>query len=232
MDWKIGILCAGDRELEPFLGCIQNASVVEKAMLRVHEGTVEGIPAAVLYSGVCKVNAAIAAQLLIDSFGVNAVINAGTAGGLDGKVGVFDTVICTQAAYHDVADDILTEFHPWMPSIYFNADAALLELSRKAVERGGYRHKVHFGKMVTGERFIEDSMRVDILAKYAPLSVDMETASVAHVCYVNGVPFIAVRTVTDTAEHSGLEIFEEHCDKAAGIARDVVIDIIKEMTST
>ena len=57
-------------------------------------------------------NAAIATQILIDTYHVNAIINSGTAGGIDSKVNVFDTVISTQVAYHDVSDNILTEFHP------------------------------------------------------------------------------------------------------------------------
>ena len=70
-------------------------------MLDLHgRGNIHGIAVVVLYSGVCKVNAAIAAQLLIDVFHVDAVINAGTAGGIDESVSLFDTVISTEVAYH------------------------------------------------------------------------------------------------------------------------------------
>ena len=40
---KIGIICAGDRELEPFLQHIENCRISEKAMLKIYEGTVNGI---------------------------------------------------------------------------------------------------------------------------------------------------------------------------------------------
>ena len=63
---KIGILCAGDSELAPFLPHLEHARTSEKALLKFYEGTLCGLPAVLLYSGVCKVNAAIAAQLLID----------------------------------------------------------------------------------------------------------------------------------------------------------------------
>lgn len=111
---KIGILCAGDDELAPFLPLIKGCCVTEKAMLKFYTGRINGIDVAALFSGVCKVNAAIASQLLIDLFGVDAIINAGTAGGMAPDLDVFDTVISTEACYHDVAPDILTEFHPWM----------------------------------------------------------------------------------------------------------------------
>lgn len=79
---KIGILCAGDDELAPFLPLIKGCCVTEKAMLKFYTGRIHGIDVAALFSGVCKVNAAIASQLLIDLFGVDAIINAGTAGGM------------------------------------------------------------------------------------------------------------------------------------------------------
>ncbi|MFR8002115.1 MAG: hypothetical protein ACLU62_04260 [Hydrogeniiclostridium sp.] len=77
---KIGILCAGVQEAEPFFSLLQSPRISQKAMLSIHEGTME---IAVLYSGVCKVNAAVATQILIDTYGCAAIINAGTAGGID-----------------------------------------------------------------------------------------------------------------------------------------------------
>ena len=96
---RIGILCAGDTELEPFLACMEDCTITEKAMLKFYEGTLQGVAAVALYSGVCKVNAAIAAQILIDTFQVDAVINAGTAGGMDERLEIFDTVAAETAAF-------------------------------------------------------------------------------------------------------------------------------------
>lgn len=130
----MGILCAADTELAPFLPYMEIGRVTEKAMLRFHEGNVKGLPAVAVYSGVCKVNAALAAELLIEIFGVDAVVNAGTAGGMDPKIRLFDTVIAERSFYHDVAGDILTEFHPWMLSVYFPSDRKLLSAARNYVE--------------------------------------------------------------------------------------------------
>lgn len=115
---KIGIICASDDELAPFLPLIKDCKITEKAMLKFHEGKIDGIEAVALFSGVCKVNAAIAAQLLIDVFGIDIIINSGTAGGIDPKLEIFDTVISSEICYHDVSSDILTEFHPWMKSVF------------------------------------------------------------------------------------------------------------------
>ena len=229
MQWKIGIICAGDREVKPFLSHIQNCIISEKAMLKIYEGTIDGVSVVTLFSGVCKVNAAIATQILIDTYHVNAIVNAGTAGGMDSKLNIFDTVISTQAAYYDVSDGILTEFHPWMSSIYFDSDKLLLDLSRRSIQHKKSDYEVYFGKMVTGEKFIEDNIRDSICSKYAPFSIDMETASIAHVCYVNHIPFIAIRTITDTAMHSGIDNFEKNCEEASGISKDIVLGFLKEI---
>ena len=235
MSKKIGIICAGDDELAPFLEELEVNDTVEKAMLKFYEGKLCGFEVVILFCGACKVNAAIAAQILIDSFHVNAVINAGTAGGMDPALKIFDTVISTEVAYHDVEEEILTEFHPWMKSVFFTADEKLLHYAKKATAiisspgTTSVKGKIYFGRMVTGEAFITDDGRQQIIDKFNPLSVDMETGSIAHVCYVNKIPFISIRTVTDTAEHSGSRTFEENLKEASKIAKEVTKAVLMEM---
>ena len=226
---RVGIICAGDEEVAPFLPIIDGCRTREKTMLKFYEGQINGVDIVILFSGVCKVNAAIATQILIDTFGVNMIINAGTAGGMTKELDILDTVISTEVAYHDVAPDILTEFHPWMESVYFQADPQLLKLSKQAVSKVNVAGKVYWGRMVTGEAFIADEGRQAINEQFSPLSVDMETASIAHVCYVNNVPFIAIRSITDTATHSGVGHFEENCPKASAIAKDITVVLLAEL---
>lgn len=225
----IGIICAGDEELAPFLPLIENCKQTERAMLKFHRGQIDGTEVVALFSGVCRVNAAIAAQLLIDAFGVDRIINPGTAGGMHPGLELFDTVISTEVCYHDVAPDILTEFHPWMKSVFFEADRELVELSKTAVNKIRPAGKVIWGRMATGESFITDEGRQKISDAFAPLTVDMETAGIAHVCYVNGIPFLSIRCVTDTATHSGIGSFEENCARASGIAKDITVALLHEI---
>lgn len=223
---KVGIICAGDEELKPFLSHIKNFTVTEKSMLKFYEGSINGVSVVALFSGVCKVNAAIATQILIDTFCVGSVINAGTAGGMDESIDIFDIVVATQVAYHDVDDAILTQFHPYLSSIYFDTDKNFLNIAERISMK---IPKVNFGKMVTGERFIENHMRDDNNQKFMPLSVDMESASIAHVCYVNQIPFISIRCITDTGTHSGIGKFEENCLQASIIAKEFVIEFLIEL---
>lgn len=223
---KIGILCASDTELKPFLKHIQSPQITEKAMLKFYCGHIAQADVVAVYSGVCKVNAAIAAQLLIDIFEVDSMINAGTAGGMDEKVQLFDTVISDKMIYHDVAEDILTEFHPWLAENCFQVNMGLYAAAQKYARKSNF--PIWFGTMVTGEQFIGDEKRAEINQKYAPLCVDMETASAAHVCHVNRVPFLSVRTITDTAEHMGIENFEQNCETASERSAEIVMGILAQ----
>ena len=229
---KIGIICAGDEELSPFLPMIKDCKTVEKAMLKFYAGRIDSIEVIALFSGVCKVNAAIGTQLLVDAFSADMIINSGTAGGMDPGLDIFDTVISTEVCYHDVAPDILTEFHPWMESVFFTADPKLVRLSKTAVKKIRPAGKVIWGRMVTGESFITDEGRQKINQEFAPLTVDMETASIAHVCYVNRIPFLSIRCITDTAEHSGLDNFDENCAKASVIAKDITVALLTEIKNS
>ena len=198
-------------------------------MLKFYKGTIGDVEVVVLFSGVCKVNAAIATQILIDTYHVNIIINAGTAGGMNQNLEIFDTVISTEVAYHDVAPNILTEFHPWLETVFFKADQGLLNLTKMAVDKLEQNYKVYWGRMVTGEAFVADEGRQNINEQFEPLTVDMETASIAHVCYVNNIPFISIRCITDTATHSGTGYFEENCEKATSIAKDITVALLMEL---
>lgn len=226
---KIGIICASDDELAPFLPEIKDKKQTERAMLKFYEGQISGLEVVAVFSGVCKVNAAIASQLLVDVFHVDCMINAGTAGGMASRLDIYDTVISTEVCYHDVAPDILTEFHPWMKSVFFEADHELIERSKTAVGKMHLTGKVLWGRMVTGESFITSQGRKEINDKFTPLTVDMETAAIAHVCHVNSIPFISIRCITDTAKQSGIGCFEENCAGASVIAKDITLALIREL---
>ena len=158
---------------------------------------------------------------------MEAIINAGTAGGIDPSISIFDTVISTETAYHDVAEDILTEFHPWMDSIWFPGDPFLLSLATQAAQDSG--RPVRFGRMVTGEAFLSGPGTGAVRSAFHPLCADMESAAVAHVCHANGIPFLSIRTITDSADRSAAACFEENCRRASEIAAQVTHALLKRL---
>lgn len=226
---RIGVIGPSEDEIMPFINEIANKTMESFAMLNFHIGKYENVDVVALYCGVCKVNAAIATQILIDKFNVTHIIVTGVSGGINSKLNLFDTVISTETAYHDVDEGILTKYHPWMKSIYFESNKTLLETCKKIIKENNFKQKIYFGKIVTGESFITHSRRNSIIEKYNPLCVDMETASIAHVCYVNNIPFIAIRSITDTENESGIEAFEDNCILASLNSIEITKLIIKNI---
>lgn len=221
------VLCPSEDELAPLLAHMTEIRTKLRARLRVHCGTLAGLPAAALFSGVCKVNATLAAQMLIDEYRPDFFILSGVAGALDPSLSVFDTVIADACAYHDVAEDILTEYHPYLPSMWFPSDAQLLRLCQRAAENASI--SVRTGRVVSGEAFVTERERDGILARFHPLAVDMESAAAAHVCYANRVPFLAIRTLTDTADHGAANDFEKNCARASAIAARLTLALLEEI---
>lgn len=226
---KIGIIGPTENEIMPF---IEDFIVKEKneiAMLTFYSGTYKEIDVVALFCGVCKVNAAIAAQILIDKFNVTHVIVTGVAGAIDKSLKIGDTVISTEVAHHDVTENILTEYHPWMESAYFRADEEMINIAKRVVSTNKFPQAIYFGKIVTGEAFITDNGRNEIKSKFNPLCVDMETASIGHVAYVNKVPFIAIRSMSDTEDESGVEVFEENCKEASKNSLNILKKLLEEL---
>lgn len=212
---KIGIIGPSETEINPFIDCMDNTSVSEYAMLKFHHGQYKSIDVVALYSGICKVNSAIAAQILKDKFDISHIVVIGVAGGIDKKLRIGDTVLGSSFGYHDVDKGILTEYHPWMSDRYFYPTEEFNHIIEEVIKENNLSDSTYFGKIVTGEAFISSEGRIKIIDEHNPLCVDMETASIAHVCYANRIPFYAIRTITDTEEHNGNETFEENCEIAS-----------------
>jgi adenosylhomocysteine nucleosidase len=219
---KKGIVCAMERELIPFLNNIENSVVSKVAMLTFHEGTIENISVVAVYSGVGKVNSAIATQILIDKFEVECIIFSGIAGGLAADINTFDTVVCTKVVCHDTNNEIFTDYHPWMPEPCFYADDELIELAEAVVN--SVPQKVYFGPTTTGEIYVN-------LESSEALCIDMETIAVAHVCYVNFIPFIAIRSISDNSKEHGQEVINKNFDKASLHSYLFVVEMFKKLYS-
>lgn len=221
---RISIVVASEDELAPFLASVETVECGQKAMLSFRRGEWNGYELIMAYSGVGPVNAAIAAEIMIECFGAEAIIDSGTSGGLARDVRIMDTIVSERVSYHDLPADILTEYHPWLPENCFRPDSRLLALAREYSSKAGYT--IRFGATVSGSSFIEGNEREEIRKRLDPLAVDMESAAVAQVCHASRIPFLSVRTVTDTAEHDGIASFEDNCLRAARQSADAVLGML------
>lgn len=173
-------------------------------MWRVNTGMLRGVPVVAAASGCGKLNAALAAQMLADCCSISALLFVGLAGSLAPEVEVLDTVVCTEASFHDTEEEIYTDF-PVLPRPVFPADGALLSAARRAAER--QTGTVHFGPATTGDRWTE-------WFHTGSLCVDMETAAAAHACHLNQIPFLGVRVISDRNEAGKEEAILRNYDRA------------------
>lgn len=228
---KIGIISPNEGESASFITKLEGRKDTVFAGYRIFEGKYCGSDIAVIICGVCKVNAAAAAQIIIDRYNAEKIIVCGVAGGIDPELKIGDTVLCEKTAYHDVVSSYLQTGEPFMEDCWFKSDARMLKAAQDAAELYKSSYKIYTGSCVTGEAFIADEGREEIITKYDPLSVDMETAAAAHVCYINKIPFFAIRSITDTAEHSGLNTFHENLETSSAEAQRILEKTLEKLSN-
>lgn len=195
-----------------------------KAKIVFHIGAFCGIDAILAYCGVGKVNAALCAELMIESFSPDLIISAGTAGALDPSLNVFDTIISDSVFYHDMDEGILTEYHPYLETESFPASLEFITAAEKVMGISAWPMVI--GRIVSGDSFIPAERKAVIREESGAIAVDMESAAIAHVSYANSVPFVAVRTITDTS-CEGAEDFDQNVVIASERSADIVVGIFR-----
>ena len=217
----IALVGALHEELAAVLEAMPDEQPVRVAGREFWQGHLEGRPVVAVLSRIGKVAAATTAAVLLERFGVQAVLFTGVAGGLAPGVAVGDVVVATELLQHDMDASPLFPRHevPLYGRTRFPADAgwgaALAEaasqvLADPAALVGGtavdefalHCPRVHRGLIVSGDRFVATAAESDALRAALPdaLAVEMEGAAMAQVCHDWGVPFAAVRTISDRAD--------------------------------
>ncbi len=203
---KIGIIGAMELEVEQLKKEMAVKSVVTKAGMDFFEGTLDDVPVVVVRSGIGKVNAALCVQILADVFQVSHVINTGVAGSLNAKLDIGDILISRDALHHDM-DTTIFGYQPGeVPQMgfrEFRADERMMELAREACEKVNPDIRVMFGRVVSGDQFISSKeVKERLIALFQGDCAEMEGASIAHGAYLNGLPFVIIRAISDKADDS------------------------------
>ena len=162
-------------------------------------GCINGNEIVLWQCGIGKVNAAIGTMRLIEQDHPDCIISTGLAGGIDNCLHVMDVVIGSQTAYHDVWCGEGNELGQvqGLPT-RFDADKQLLQCAQAASELGNYPTVT--GLICTGDQFITNKASLAEIKSHFPdaLACEMESAAIAHTCYLQQVPFLSIRVVSDT----------------------------------
>ncbi len=211
---KIAFVAPSCEEIAPFNALLTDLQHSKQAGYDFYDGFYMGEKVSGVLCGIGKVNATIATMLLIEKTHPDLIILGGVCGAIDDRLNVGDAVICEKVKHHDVADRFLTDNPPYYESACFKADDQAVEKIREGLKKEKFDFDLYYGKLATGEQFIEDDGREEIKANINPLGVDMETAAFAQACVACGVRFVALRTVTDTPKERGLNAFHKNLEKA------------------
>ncbi|MCC8050731.1 MAG: 5'-methylthioadenosine/adenosylhomocysteine nucleosidase [Clostridiales bacterium] len=203
---KIGIIGAMEIEVERLKEDMKISREVTKAHMIFCEGELSGMPAVVVRSGIGKVNAAVCTQILVDDFGVDCVMNTGVAGSLDASIDIGDIVISKDVVHHDM-DAVNFGYPlgqiPQMDVFSFEADSALAELAEKVCRKVNPEISVFHGRIASGDQFIADKETKNrIVANFGGSCTEMEGAAIAQTAWLNGIPFLILRAISDKADDS------------------------------
>ena len=214
----IGIIGAMEVEVAILKEKMEYVRIIKKASMDFYEGILAGKKVVVVRSGIGKVNAGICAQILADVFSVDAIINTGIAGSLNKNINIGDIVLSTDVVQHDMD---ATGFGyrkgqiPQMPVFFFNADDNLRRLAAEVCKEVNPDIQVFEGRIASGDQFVCDQdVKNRIVSEFSAYATEMEGAAIGQAAYLNEIPFLVVRAISDKADGSAQMDYSEF-EKAA-----------------
>ncbi|GFI49005.1 5'-methylthioadenosine/S-adenosylhomocysteine nucleosidase [Lachnospiraceae bacterium] len=201
-----GIIGAMEEEVAALKEAMEVQEAAELASMTFYRGVLCGKDVVVVRSGIGKVNAGICAQILVDRFHVDTLINTGIAGSLDARIDIGDMVISTDALHHDM-DAVQFGYPagqvPRMEVLSFPADEELVKKAVQANEKANPDIHTYTGRVASGDQFIASKeVKEKIVENFQPLCVEMEGAAIAQAAYLNKVSYVIIRAISDKADNS------------------------------
>lgn len=224
----IGIICAMEIELQKIKSSMKNIQTEEISSIKFHSGKFIRKDCVVAISGVGKVNAAACAQAMILKYNPDFIINVGVAGGLLENMQVYDIAISKNAVQSDVDTSVLGDPKGFISTIEIinlpcSQNLANLILNKKCKDST----TIHYGTIASSDKFIADKKELQkIRENFDAIACDMETGSIAQVCYLNSTEFLAVRVISDNINNENSHLDYEKFKK---IAADKGFEIIKNL---
>lgn len=224
----IGILVAMAVEFDQLAKLMEDKATASEGGAQFTTGKIGKHNIVLMQCGIGKVNAAVGTTLLIRHFTPDCIISTGCAGGIDECLNVMDVVVSRELVYHDVDCGVTLGCElgqvQGLP-LRFQGDTRLVEAATK-LETNTH---IHAGLICTGDQFITSRKALDKIKQNFPdgLAVDMESAAIAQVCYLQGVPFVSFRVISDTPgadEHQKQYegFWTDMADRSFGISRSFI----------
>lgn len=230
---KIGIIGAMDLEVEALKAKMTDVTVTTRAAMEFHQGKLCGADVVVVRCGIGKVNAALCVQILADLFAVTHVINTGVAGSLNASLDIGDILISKDALHHDMNVTIFGYQPGEVPSMgfrEFQADETMIRLAKEACEKVNPDIRAIVGRVVSGDQFISDNATKEhLISTFHGDCAEMEGASIAHGAYLNRIPFVIIRAISDKADNSSEMDYPVFEKAAAAHSAKLVEELVQHL---
>lgn len=226
---KIGIIAAMAPEMDQLLAGMENVSEVKLLGIRFYIGNINNKNVVLSLSGVGKVNAAMAATVLINHFNCDLIINSGIAGGT-APLKKRDSVIATKLSYHDFDVSAFGYSYGQVPGLpkEFIVNPALIVLLKKVFNKLGLDYKN--APIVSGDKFVTDKEVLKNVEYESGYAVEMEGAGIAQVCIKAGVDFVVLRYISDIiGEENQQEDYNKFELEMANRSAEVTLSLLENI---
>lgn len=227
-----GIISAMTEELELLLKEMNIEEKTTKANMTFYKGTLGDKNIIAVVCGIGKVNAAICSQILISEYKVSSIINVGVAGGIGKDIYPGDVVIGTDLVEHDMDTSAFGDpvgQIPRLNTFSFKCDENLVKAALNAANEIKEINSFT-GRIVSGDQFIANIDKIKWLSEtFDAISCEMEGASIAHVCYLNNIPCVVIRSISDNANNGAHMDYEKFMPIAIRNSTTILKNMLKTL---
>lgn len=221
----IGIIVAMERELQPYFEKMTDKAQTKIRNMDFFTGTIGNKKIVMALSGIGKVNASYATTLMLCNFDVELLISTGVSGGL-GRMDVMEVVVANKVVQHDCDTTAFGDpigFVNTVNKVYFETDK---KLSAKFVEVLDAK----LGIFACGDQFIaKKAVAHEIVKNFDAIACDMESGAIGQIAYIERVPFVVLRCISDSATENAEVTFNDVVAFASIKLADAVVRVIKSL---
>lgn len=223
---RYGIIAAMQEEMQEIENIMEEKEIEKIYDLNFIKGKINTTEVVIVQAGVGKVNAARTTQILIDNFCIDAIINVGSAATANDELGIGDIVIGENLVQHDFDITAFGHKKGYISNVgeSVKSDSKLIEKFKKVItEISDKNYKVKIGTIASGDIFCtENTMKEKINKKFNADAIEMEGAAIAQVCYLDKIPFIVVRSISDSPNGNNNITFEKYLELASKRCSDII----------
>ncbi len=216
---KIGIIAAMQEEMTEIKNIMINIKEKQIYELKFLEGNINNKECVLVQSGIGKVNAARTTQILIDNYNLEYVVNVGSAASINDKLDIGDIIIGKKLIQHDFDITAFGHNKGYISNIgeYIESDTILVEKIYNSYSNNKIENlNIKKGIIASGDIFCtSEKMKNKIKNKFKADAVEMEGAAIAQICYLDKIPFVVIRSISDSPNGNNAVTFEKFLQKAS-----------------